>query len=173
MSQRPLQALNLLVRKHRAPKGTLRRVTMDPSISTGSSQKAPSAKSCIKTGQPCSFLREPSESESTERKRCIKTPSMSHCISRVSPGQEAPSAKRCIKTPSRATSRLPSLPGQKVPSAIRCIKTRRLARHPHTSPVRKHRAPKGALRLQFPGKTDTSLYRQKAPSTKRCIKTRR
>ena len=91
-------------------------------------------------------------------------------------------------------------PRQKAPSAIRCIKT---ARAPppsgekkwnvrkHRAPkgalrlmwissmkssvslsVRKHRAPKGALRL---GDLDVALVevgvRQKAPSAKRCIKT--
>ena len=63
---------------------------------------------------------------------------------------------------------------QKAPSAIRCIKTQRLSPLQRAvRMVRKHRAPKGALRhvtnllleaLEF--------LSQKAPSAKRCIKTR-
>ena len=39
--------------------------------------------------------------------------------------------------------------------------------------IRKHRAPKGALRLWQPSLTAYSCPDQKAPSAKRCIKTRR
>ena len=112
-------------------------------------------------------------------------------------GQKAPSAKRCIKT-----ACFPSFSGpcgsQKAPSAKRCIKTailRNTVRYSshvrkHRAPkgalrrrvgavdeghvvgVRKHRAPKGALRQQHPTDTQAGLEeRQKAPSAKRCIKT--
>ena len=37
--------------------------------------------------------------------------------------------------------------------------------------VRKHRAPKGALRLQHHAALRRDEFRQKAPSAKRCIKT--
>ena len=60
---------------------------------------------------------------------------------------------------------------QKAPSAKRCIKTsNRAPEFPREPKVRKHRAPKGALR-SLPGRVDTVLVSQKAPSAKRCIKT--
>ena len=62
---------------------------------------------------------------------------------------------------------------QKAPSAKRCIKT-----HPggscrtHHCFVRKHRAPKGALRRFNPFRDARQVeISQKAPSAKRCIKT--
>ena len=63
--------------------------------------------------------------------------------------QKAPSAKRCIKTLSlRSLSHSTRMQSQKIPSAKRCIKT--VCRGGgHVRPfcvVRKHRAPKGALR---------------------------
>ena len=62
--------------------------------------------------------------------------------------------------------------GQKAPSAKRCIKTTP-AREPSVNRVfvRKHRAPKGALRLQCLDDHSVVFARQKAPSAKRCIKT--
>ena len=60
--------------------------------------------------------------------------------------QKAPSAKRCIKTsPQRAPRRGPDR-CQKAPSAKRCIKTSQRAAGRWADAVRKHRAPKGALR---------------------------
>ena len=62
-------------------------------------------------------------------------------------GQKAPSAKRCIKT-GIPSSKKRETSGQKAPSAKRCIKTSRFPSS-HTNAargVRKHRAPKGALR---------------------------
>ena len=86
--------------------------------------------------------------------------------------QKAPSAKRCIKTSCLFSVMTISVPGQKAPSAKRCIKTAALRRAVAMICVRKHRAPKGALR---PGTARTSHAgdhpRQKAPSAKRCIKT--
>ena len=62
--------------------------------------------------------------------------------------------------------------GQKAPRAKRCIKT------PHSVQsmnmmfsVRKHRAPKGALRRWSSSSRGRFLSCQKAPSPKRCIKT--
>ena len=61
---------------------------------------------------------------------------------------------------------------QKAPSAKRCIKTsNRAPEFPREPKVRKHRAPKGALRHHHPVGTYYSTLRQKAPSAKRCIKT--
>ena len=63
---------------------------------------------------------------------------------------------------------------RKLPSAKRCIRTRdpcRLRSCPGL--VRKHRAPKGALRLiQEQNWLFIWIVRQKAPSAKRCIKTK-
>ena len=90
------------------------------------------------------------------------------------PCQKAPSAKRCIKTcsSSRSTSSH-SPPCQKALSAKRCIKTR--CRSSPTmrrgTRVRKHRAPKGALRQSAFVCGNGVVARQKAPSAKRCIET--
>ena len=65
--------------------------------------------------------------------------------------------------------------GQKAPSAKRCIKTHsneRACIAPCLS-VRKHRAPKGALRQEQLSVLDADVRWQKAPSAIRCIKTRR
>ena len=71
-----LRPAQFRVRKHRAPKGALRLVREHRvSIKVHASQKAPSAKRCIKTIPPL-------------RRRCIP------------PTQKAPSTKRCIKTAS-------------------------------------------------------------------------
>ena len=64
--------------------------------------------------------------------------------------------------------------GQKAPSAKRCIKTGQVFSHlgRNLCEVRKHRAPKGALRLAADGGVYMFLPDgQKAPSAKRCIKT--
>ena len=63
-------------------------------------------------------------------------------------GQKAPSAKRCIKTKRTALPLTCTPLSQNAPSAKRCIKTGATAHDkqiPHGR-VRKHRAPKGALR---------------------------
>ena len=61
---------------------------------------------------------------------------------------------------------------QKAPSAKRCIKTRtRICSTCQRKLVRKHRAPKGALRHLLLTLEGASRLRQKAPSAKRCIKT--
>ena len=141
----------MLVRKHRAPKGALRlRLIAPPARSCGRSQKAPSAKRCIKTR--LSF---------SSRKCAIV-------------GQKAPSAKRRIKT--RREPRRPRQysTGQKAPRAKRCIKIcrQRPARQPAYR-VRKHRAPKGALRRNVLSQVRFLVEGEKPPSAKRCIKTRK
>ena len=67
--------------------------------------------------------------------------------------QKAPSAKRCIKTSGCRTVPVAPPTGQKAPSTKRCIKTRdgRWLRG-WSRTVRKHRAPKGALRPIRQGK---------------------
>ena len=60
---------------------------------------------------------------------------------------------------------------QKAPSARRRIKTGRRNTFGVIVDVRKHRAPKGALRLSQATTGSLLDEGQKAPSTKRCIKT--
>ena len=87
--------------------------------------------------------------------------------------QKAPSAKRCIKTQyDRQPSRTCCL-RQKAPSAKRCIKTTvPSAGRQWPIRVRKHRAPKGALRPRANATDkDFATLCQKAPSAKRCIMT--
>ena len=88
-------------------------------------------------------------------------------------GQKPPSAKRCIKT-GIPSSKKRETSGQKAPSVKRCIKTSRFPSS-HTNAargVRKHRAPKGALRRACSEDVMPLVGDgQKAPSAKRCIKT--
>ena len=90
--------------------------------------------------------------------------------------QKAPSAKRCIKTILELLFIFVRHgDGQKAPSAKRCIKTWNcLPVAVHSPSVRKHRAPKGALRHEAAiVPTLVVVVDQKAPSAKRCIKTAR
>ena len=113
--------LNSIVRKHRAPNGALRRGEVVFTRLQALGQKAPSAKRCIKTRTGRTDGARPS------------------C-------QKPPSAKRCIKTLPRNMLRIWRLVCQKAPSAKRCIKTPSpvVCRGAHAV-IRKHRAPKGAL----------------------------
>ena len=111
-------------------------------------QKAPSAKRCIKTEVTSSSDSQLSPVRKHRAPKGALRLSFDH-LTRVGyyRRQKAPSAKRCIKTLSRSALRSPRPPGQKAPSAKRCIKTRALASRIATvTNVRKHRAPKGALR---------------------------
>ena len=111
------------VRKHRAPKGALRPADhRDFNRLTFTRQKAPSAKRCIKTNQRRTQHVAGHRQKAPSAKRCIKTPSMSSPHGWLFRCQKAPSAKRCIKT---------------VLGGGCAVYYRR---------VRKHRAPKGALR---------------------------
>ena len=89
--------------------------------------------------------------------------------------QKAPSAKRCIKTclRRRLRSRWPrQVRKHRAPKgALRPSE----AKAPTAAPikVRKHRAPKGALRQDILRIVRDNLEGQKAPSAKRCIKTGR
>ena len=117
-------------RKHRAPKGALRRTLVTTwHRNLFSSRKAPSAKRCIKTcGNPMyGYFSIPS--------------------------QKAPSAKRCIKTwlQCECGRRRFSLRKHRAPNgALRRARALQLAGN--TVIVRKHRAPKGALRLDNPAR---------------------
>ena len=139
------------VRKHRAPKGALR--------PTGRAYRTCRCDRVRKHRAPKGALRQYEE--------CTRNAAIRHC-------QKAPSAKRCIKTAHL------SLLGdfrhdlrQKAPNAKRCIKT--LVNHGPVNlvvQVRKHRAPKGALRQVISTESVQGPRScQKAPSAKRCIKT--
>ena len=87
-------------------------------------------------------------------------------------GQKAPSTKRCIKTPPCATaSNRRSLPVRKHRAPKGALRHAMRGLASNLVPVRKHRAPKGALRhIGFP--VAVAVFScQKAPSAKRCIKT--
>ena len=94
----------------------------------------------------------------------------------MSSRHKAPSAKRCIKTSRDRERGAAADRCQKAPSAKRCIKTSHSVDPPlcNLSCVRKHRAPKGALRQRL-GRFSHPKPRmgQRAPSAIRCIKTRR
>ena len=162
------------VRKHRAPKGALRHPTPCSRGSQIRGQKAPSAKRCIKTRlrtwRTCprrSCVRKHRAPKGALRlgetygelvhviggqkapsaKRCIKTEACLICRTPMTACQKAPSAKRCIKTSQSGTGIGGTGTSQKAPSAKRCIKTRvPLPCGGCQMRVRKHRAPKGALR---------------------------
>ena len=165
-----------LVRKHRAPKGALR---LGAYAMTGvdlPDQKAPSAKRCIKTATKRGpFARCPGAVRKHRAPNgALRQVLPQRSVVDVVPSQKAPSAKRCIKTPLSLICRLEERFRQKVPSAKRCIKTcdsliMAIAR----DSVRKHQAPKGALRLGRVMSAPEGLkVSQKAPSAKRCIKTK-
>ena len=113
------------VRKDRAPKGALRHLLRPDDGDDLVGQKAPSAKRRIKT---------PRQERTAECARVHR--------------QKAPSAKRCIKTDSTLSTSASSYTCQEAPSAKRCIKTDARAAGVifGLNSVRKHRAPKGALR---------------------------
>ena len=164
------------VRKHRAPNGALRREPSDVGVEADvRGQKAPSAKRCIKTRS----LSRSRGARLTVRKHRAPKGALRHhikCNQRIRTfdvrKHRAPKgALRPVQEPRQPLCR--SF-GQKAPSAKRCIKTtsRASSSDVRETLVRKHRAPKGALRLSIspdaPGGRSTG---QKAPSAIRCIKT--
>ena len=87
-------------------------------------------------------------------------------------GQKAPSAKRCIKTALSILVRMGSFFVRKhraPKGALRLVGE--CVPRVGERLVRKHRAPKGALRLLARVLHVLRFPRQKAPSAKRCIKT--
>ena len=138
-----LCSLSVCVRKHRAPKGALR------------------------PEQPAQYRH---RSLHPVRKHRAPKGALRQRLSRLwyglpSTSQKAPSAKRCIKTSRTKPTRIPSkTPSQKAPSAKRCIKTgARFGRGAIGDwQVRKHRAPKGALRLLMECHFDSSRLRSES-----------
>ena len=138
---------SLHVRKHRAPKGALRHSRTFFKTFEVASQKAPSAKRCIKTPRHGLSKHQTHQVRKHRApKGALRLRSPLALPSRRIPGQKAPSAKRCIKTKAERAKNAAER-GQKAPSAKRCIKTTR--------------------RLSAEGRNGC----QKAPSAKRCIKT--
>ena len=128
----------MCVRKHRAPNGALRPTgTARCMDRQGTCQKAPSAKRCIKTR----FQRVP---QLNRRHKVRKHRAPNGALRRC--GAELIAVHRFA--------------GQKAPSAKRCIKTRqtRARNSSATTPVRKHRAPKGTLRPCTAGRSPTGSH---------------
>ena len=164
------------VRKHRAPKGALRPViedTLADHVHAVRKHRAPKGalrlETLNRTNNPLN-----NRQKAPSAIRCIKT----HRSGRPGRGerecrQKAPSAKRCIKT---ATT-FP--PHTRRSSPVRKHRTPKGALRHDKQPsdqggschVRKHRAPKGALRRAANGAALVDGDGQKAPSAKRCIKT--
>ena len=197
---RELRATFLRNHPRPAPNGELRRLNISLHNVLSVSQKAPSAKRCIKThlnafGEHCV---EHNVRKHRAPKGALRPFQIFLVQTLVNEGQKAPSAKRCIKTgriqvkpfPSRRLVRKHRAPkgalrpreaqlaglitqSQKAPSAKRRIKTISPTCVSVVLVVRKHRAPKGALRRRT--RSPRGYQRpccQKAPSAKRCIKTR-
>ena len=163
------------VRKHRAPKGALRLGVSGCVRRVGvACQKAPSAKRCIKTPSSPIHRDGPScRQKAPSAKRRIKTATGRSCRCVPFSCQKAPSTKRRIKTYSPFPYSSPHCVSQKAPSVKRYIKTPAGGwRCGQEVRVRKHRAPKGALRHTLGEERDnTAANGQKAPSAKRCIRT--
>ena len=136
------------VRKHRAPKGALRRLS--PKVR---------------------------EHESVVRKHRAPKGALRLTICEVKAEhwlrQKAPSAKRCIKTRGSCdcSSQLPGVREHRAPKGALRPWWRYLSRW-GWGWVRKHQAPKGALRLDGLNSIALRLDGQKAPSAIRCIKTK-
>ena len=165
-----------IVRKHRAPKGALRRQTAWSSTMVCTRcQKAPSAKRCIKTDRrlgvngTCRWWVRKHRAP----KGALRQIRADESLLRQWPGQKAPSAKRCIKTciQSGETVTQALVRKHRAPKgALRHLDALHLVLF--DIQVRKHRAPKGALRrVMIVGFREYDGKRQKAPSAKRCIKT--
>ena len=162
------------VRKHRAPKGALRPLTSKLGCDTGPlvrKHRAPKGalRRMVGRFRP---LRVVSRQKSPSAKRCIKTRMLDRQNSdRAS--QKAPSAKRCIKTRCTGARGLCSYRVRKHRAPKGALRRSCwLVLSVGGGPVRKHRAPKGALRpLRLWGPCCAMGGSQKAPSAKRCIKT--
>ena len=112
-----------LARKHRAPNGALRRSLLATSVVNSlQSQKAPSAKRCIKT-----LLGRELAAQLQDRVRKHRAPKGALRLNglngrlKLLHRQKEPSAKMCIKTQTRRRRRMTGRPGQKAPSSKRCI----------------------------------------------------
>ena len=116
----------------------------------------------------------PSSQKAPSAKRCIKTPQATRHAHRPQNRQKAPSAKRCIKTCPRRRIELSCrwfVRKHRAPNGALGL-TLRLRHQKLCSFVRKHRAPNGALRLVLVQVEYARDHpRQKAPSAKRRIKT--
>ena len=141
-------AAELYVRKHQAPQGALR-PAFSVSLGDGiSSQKAPSAKRCIKTDRIAPYrgtafrVRKHRAPKGALRNKVCGDPRLQV---RVRKHRAPNGALRQLVSGLLAVGVRES---QKAPSAKRCIKTHQASCPPRlrTRCVRKHRAPKGALR---------------------------
>ena len=159
-----------MVRKHRAPKGALRQWSQPMTGSASEKVRKHRAPKGALRRYRGRFLLPlyPMVRKHRAPKGALRH-FLEYCIAVADHGQKAPSAKRCIKT-STSSERCVHIRGsQKAPSAKRCIKTPRASAPALAAllKVRKHRAPKGALRrVQHPhvaraGPGSESTERQK------------
>ena len=112
--------------------------------------------------------------KASSAKECIKTQRLGGRRGRRFLVREHRAPKGALRLVKSGVAASLSTDGQKAPSAKRCIKTvdQRQMAEPGSQPVRKHRAPKGALRPVQDLHLRCGLVTcQKAPSAKRCIKT--
>ena len=139
-------------------------------------QKAPSANRCIKTRlqQPCDWLPESGVKMHRAPKGALRRlPPRAAVPDQVAGVRKHRAPKGALRLLEAFDASIAIDVGQKAPSAKRCIKTdaRNGAHRVRDSCVRKHQAPKGALRRQLPMPSYFTSRSQKAPSAKRCIKT--
>ena len=127
-----------LVRKHRAPKGALRRFNVRPhTVSACEGQKAPSAKRCIKTWGAGTFRRGGSECVRKHRAPKGALGPLAHGVAEI-PGERGVRKHRAPK------------------GALRHFRRGRQGLGGYV--VRKHRAPKGALRHRSRHWLQTSFH---------------
>ena len=148
LNERDICPNEVIVTKHRAPKGALRHEVVASTSRAHLGHKAPSAKRCIKTSQI----------------RVVD--------GEVKAGHKEPSAKRCIKTSPAVPSdlRCPRVTKHRAPKGALRHWTSHLAllaRFPS------HKAPsaKRCIKTDLDTRLDTAVRCHKAPSAKRCIKT--
>ena len=140
---------------------------------TPGSQKAPSAKRCIKT----QVSERPHRGSLRVRKHrapkgALRLAVSANAVRTPITCQKAPSAKRCIKTLCTASASSPLLVSQKAPSAKRCIKTSEALTSNNTT-ILGQKAPsaKRCIKTWYSVLLVRVSFSQKAPSAKRCIKT--
>ena len=141
------------VRKYRAPKGALRLIKGgDVTLIVSCRQKAPSTIRCIKTsdaGASCPESAHPVRKHRAPKGALRRWNPPNSGVRRQVRKHRAPKGALRPLVVDLNVDRGINGERQKAPSAKRCIKTlRRRAWLRRGSPIRKHRAPKGALRLR-------------------------
>ena len=138
----------LHVRKHRAPKGALRRcANIGWCNESCVVRKHRAPKGALRPSRQWSRATRPSQVRKHRAPKGALRPGFAMSLGFVvSARQKAPSAKRCIKTASVCGPGIPSISVRKHRSPKGALRQSQI--YPQGVPyqVRKHRAPKGALR---------------------------